>query len=174
LRIPVGARDDVRRELQRAAANLDPSHRRFDVRVDDVVVADARFGFTVVTLSNHPYGGARSWQIRRHGPDVYELATAELNTYAWLPDATVELVTRGAATRSLWSGQLGAFVDEVGGERRPPADATLSAVAPTDSGWIVEGTSFLTPETLPTSPLARWIRANFPTLDAMARAAGFS
>jgi hypothetical protein len=174
------AADVVRRAFNYQAAGLDPSHRNFDVRVGAVTEPTPNhYGFTVVTLSNHPYGGGRSWQIVRHGDGLYSLTTAEFNTYAWLPDAVFELATAGENTRRLWYSQLRNFVADIGGVATAAADPTLAAVARSGDSVVDQDTSFLfggqdTSETSPgftqavnRSPLGNWVRLNFPTLGEM-------
>ena len=161
-------RDHFDREVDRLLTSVLPN-RTFDVRIDRVTgPTDRLFGFTVLTLSNHPYGGARSWQLRAYGDGLFDLTTAEFNTYAWLPDALFEIASRGAATRSLWTVQLGAFVADVGGVALlEPIDTVLDAVIrerdPVDTA-VRQDTSFLAPERIEGSPLANWVRGNFADL----------
>jgi hypothetical protein len=87
--------------------------RRFDVRIIKVN-RDPAVGvtdFTAQTLSDHPYGGRRSWRLKKTDAEhQFILETAEINKFPWLPDLIVEVVTRGKDARLNWERFLTRFV----------------------------------------------------------------
>jgi hypothetical protein len=156
-------------ERDQEAKNRDPFLRRFDVRIREMTgPTEDHFGFTVETLSNHPYGARRSWRLRRGpGAGVYEFTTVEFNSFAWLIDLEVELVTAATLTRSLWTHLLRNFVVAVGGQATAAADETLTNVVRGAEPLLQEDTEFLLPETVNASPLGNWIRRNFSSMGTM-------
>jgi hypothetical protein len=173
LTIDPEARRLIRQELNRALSNVDPSRRRFDVRVSHARTDARGFLLKVDTLANHPYGGTRAWRIREHLPGFFSLETVELNSYAFLPDTIFEFASDADKTKRLWVELLARFVQAVGGRQTAAADPTIAGLSETPPVGIAQRTEFMDSETLLRSALGRWIRQDYPEIDAVAVAAGF-
>jgi hypothetical protein len=89
------------------------SKRRFDVRIIKINkdVAAGVIDFTVQTLSDHPYGGRRSWRLKKTEIEhQFILETVEINKFPWLPDLIVEVVTKGKDALLNWERFLTRFI----------------------------------------------------------------
>jgi hypothetical protein len=99
----------------------DLAKRRFDIRIHSLhAPTGGPLRLTVETLSDHPYAGRRSWKLRLLGPPEsekhrYELETVELNTYPWLADWMLDVVTDSEDARATWERFLNNFTQHVGG-----------------------------------------------------------